>query len=314
VRVYVRDTPDWVALGWEAQAVFLFVLRKVDRVGSLPLGRHGARGLAPLLHMPTDVVERALPLLLEDGCLELHGETLVVKNFVQAQEAVASGPFRNREWRARARGERLAEIKGNETKRLDPETKRLANETERDAARRRETERDSVPCLSVPCRAEKEHVVQGHHDPGPRLVLIEGSTASPQGALFTVPTAGAKAAPKQPWGYDADDPEFPPRATPRELAAAVLDFLNRQAGREFAIEPPADEHVRLVKGLASRNYTERQIRLVVWWKTQEWKADPKMGKFLRPSTLFAPANFVEYLEEASRHWKAGEPDGRQTCP
>jgi hypothetical protein len=49
VRVYTRDTIDWVALGWEAQSLFLLLIRKVDRSGVLEIGKHGARGVAGLI-------------------------------------------------------------------------------------------------------------------------------------------------------------------------------------------------------------------------------------------------------------------------
>lgn len=103
VRVYTRDTPDWVSLGWEAQALFVLLLRKCDRAGTLDLGRSGKRGLAALLAMPLEVVERALDVLLEDGCVERHETQLVVRNFVSAQEAVASAARRAREYRERGR-------------------------------------------------------------------------------------------------------------------------------------------------------------------------------------------------------------------
>jgi hypothetical protein len=103
VRVYTRDTTDWVALGWEAQALFLLALRKLDRAGILELGKSGRRGLAALVGMPIEVVERVLPVLTEDGCLALNGSTLVAPNFIEAQEAKQSDAQRKRESRAAAR-------------------------------------------------------------------------------------------------------------------------------------------------------------------------------------------------------------------
>lgn len=103
VRVYTRDTGDWVALGWEAQALFLLTMRKVDRAGILQLGKSGVRGLAGLVAMPVEVVERALQVLLEDGCVALNGTTLVMPNFIEAQEASQTDAQRKREQRARDR-------------------------------------------------------------------------------------------------------------------------------------------------------------------------------------------------------------------
>lgn len=111
IRVYTRDTAEWVALGWEAQALFVLALRKMDRAGILELGRAGTRGLAALVGMPIEVVDRALPVLLEDGCLVLSGTTLVAPNYIEAQESKQSDAQRQRESRARARD--LAAVRGH---------------------------------------------------------------------------------------------------------------------------------------------------------------------------------------------------------
>lgn len=103
VRIYTRDTVSWHSLGWEAQALFLLVLRKVDRAGLLDLGKPGLRGLAAMLRMPEDVVTRCLPLLVEDGCIEITGSVLVVVNFIEAQEATKSPVARQQESRLRRR-------------------------------------------------------------------------------------------------------------------------------------------------------------------------------------------------------------------
>jgi hypothetical protein len=110
VRIYTRDTTDWAIMCWEARALLVFILRKVDRIGVLDLGSRGLasggwRGLAELLRMPEEVVRRALPVLIEDGCVELQNgdRSLVVRNFIEAQEASQSGTVRQQESRLRRR-------------------------------------------------------------------------------------------------------------------------------------------------------------------------------------------------------------------
>lgn len=103
VRVYTRDTVSWLVLTWQARAVYLMILRKVDRAGIIDLGKSGAKGLAGLLSVPAHVVEEALPELLEDGCLEAHGTTIVVPNFIEAQEAKKSDQARQQEHRLKRR-------------------------------------------------------------------------------------------------------------------------------------------------------------------------------------------------------------------
>jgi hypothetical protein len=105
VRVYVRDTLDWAALSWDAQALWCQLNRKATRTGRIDLGRVGRRGVAALLGRAelAERIDAALGELLEDGCVRLDGSALVIPDFVEAQEAVASGGKRMRELRERRR-------------------------------------------------------------------------------------------------------------------------------------------------------------------------------------------------------------------
>lgn len=104
VRAYVRDTPEWCALSWEARALFWELLRKVDLAGYIAMGRAGLRGLAVLVHMPTEVVERALhgeDGLIADGCVVAVDGGFFMPNYVTAQQAKHSDKLRKQEQRAR---------------------------------------------------------------------------------------------------------------------------------------------------------------------------------------------------------------------
>lgn len=109
VRVYTRDTADWLALSWEARAVFLFALRKCDRAGILSVGKSGTRGLAGLLGMPPEVVARALPELTGDGCLREAEASYIIPNFLEAQESRSTDAQRKRDQRERDRARVLAQ-------------------------------------------------------------------------------------------------------------------------------------------------------------------------------------------------------------
>lgn len=108
VRVYTRDTAEWLALGWEAQALLVLLLRKADRAGIVQTGKAGARGIVALVGMPPDVGQRALTALLEDGCLREMAGGYVFPNFLAAQEARSTDAHRKREQRARDREKALA--------------------------------------------------------------------------------------------------------------------------------------------------------------------------------------------------------------
>lgn len=109
VRVYTRDTAEWLALGWKAQALLVLLLRKADRAGIIQTGKAGVRGVAALAGMPLEVVQEALPVLLDDGCLRaMDGGGYVFPNFLAAQEARSSDAQRKREQRARDRDKAVA--------------------------------------------------------------------------------------------------------------------------------------------------------------------------------------------------------------
>ena len=107
VRVYSRDTIDWLGLSFEAQALFVLLLRKVDRAGVLPLGKHGKRGVALAIGHVREWprLEPALEELLTDGCVRTSadGASLVVPNFIAAQEARSSDKARQQKARETAR-------------------------------------------------------------------------------------------------------------------------------------------------------------------------------------------------------------------
>jgi hypothetical protein len=163
VRLYTRDTVDWEMLPWQSRALFPLLLRKVDRAGIIELGKHGAAGLAHVVRLPADVTEAGLAGLLDDGSVELHDNTLVVRNFIEAQEAVADGAQRTREWRARARDLAKAFAKASSlgvvTKRHDAKqnvTRGDETSRERDVVRRGVTNGDSVPIRTVPSRTQED--------------------------------------------------------------------------------------------------------------------------------------------------------------
>ena len=107
VRLYVRDTGDWCALSWDAQALLMHLFRKADRSGIVQLGKRGRANLPAMLGHGNETARidsafRACP----DGCVELRGDNLlVIPNFTKAQEAKQSDRRRQEE----SRGKRLAE-------------------------------------------------------------------------------------------------------------------------------------------------------------------------------------------------------------
>jgi hypothetical protein len=106
VRFYKRDTPEWVAMSWQARGLFGLIMRVVDRAGILKLGHKlKLRGLAPVLHAPWSEIEGPLQELLDDGCCRYNQDqaTLYIPNFIEAQETGPSETSRKRKYREDAR-------------------------------------------------------------------------------------------------------------------------------------------------------------------------------------------------------------------
>ena len=101
IKVYTRDTASWIVLSWEARALFLEVLRKVDRAGAVSLGGCGTMGLAAVVRFPVDVTERALAELVARGQVVTSEDAVTVPNFIDAQEARSSSAARKRAERER---------------------------------------------------------------------------------------------------------------------------------------------------------------------------------------------------------------------
>ncbi|MGB0871369.1 MAG: conserved phage C-terminal domain-containing protein, partial [Flavobacteriales bacterium] len=78
-------------------------------------------------------------------------------------------------------------------------------------------------------------------------------------------------------------------------AQTVLDYLNELAHKKFR---PIKSNISKIQSRLNEGYTIEDIREVIQVKVLDWKASPKMNKYLRPSTLFNATNFENYINEA----------------
>ena len=111
VRLHRSDTPAWRRLRWEAQTVYMALLRKLDRAGCMPLdGLLPFEAVAEMIACPEEVAERALQKLLLAGFLEVNQaeDVLVDPYYLEREEATMSDKQRKRESRARRRDRAIA--------------------------------------------------------------------------------------------------------------------------------------------------------------------------------------------------------------
>lgn len=81
----------------------------------------------------------------------------------------------------------------------------------------------------------------------------------------------------------------------------IVSYLNEKTGKRFQCKFAT---VKYINGRLNEGYTVDDFKKVIDKKTRKWKDDPKMFEFLRPSTLFAPSHFDEYLNEPDEAPKA----------
>jgi hypothetical protein len=147
VKLYRRRTDDDLLLSWEARALWHEMLKLFDRSGLITT-RRGALGLAVLTGIPHEVVERALPELLEDGRVRVTDGGWIAPNFIAAQEATKSHALRQKEYRERIRTKALSQSGDTSLSVSD------TNGHARDGTRQRVTPSDSDLIRSEQNRSE----------------------------------------------------------------------------------------------------------------------------------------------------------------
>jgi hypothetical protein len=276
IRLYTRDTVDWQALSMEAQFLLMALLRKVDRAGILPLGKHGKRGVAIAVghvHRWVGCLDVALDELLADGCVALNEDELVFPSFITAQEAKQSDKVRQQRAREAARDKAAGGVT-SEPETVTPRDDVSQNVTERHAPSREVTPGHAESLLAVPILA---------------LPSLKESVGLPPSAP-------------------------PPRS--RDVAAQAdaarfIEWFNRRFNREFTANRDV---VKLVGILLKHGHTEDDMRTVAIHLRDKWADDERMAQHLVPPTVLTLKNFATRLElgRQERAEKAG--NGRRSEP
>lgn len=105
VRLYTRDTPTWLMLGWQGQTLLCLALRKFDKAGVFEFGRRGpVPALCASTGLPREVVEAGLEAILGEEVWQQTDRALMWPQYVEAQNCRRSDRLRKRDERRRARG------------------------------------------------------------------------------------------------------------------------------------------------------------------------------------------------------------------
>lgn len=75
----------------------------------------------------------------------------------------------------------------------------------------------------------------------------------------------------------------------------ILEYLKQLTGTKFR---PIKSNLTLISALFKAGFAQEEIIEVIQLKTVQWKNNPVMAPYLRPSTLFKMSNFDNYINEA----------------
>lgn len=87
----------------------------------------------------------------------------------------------------------------------------------------------------------------------------------------------------------------------------VLDHFNRVTNSNYGKGGRTKSTLGYIRGRLAEDYSPEDLMLVVDYLNEKWAKDPKMSDYLRPKTLFAPENCVEYFDKAKKWNSAGRP-------
>lgn len=78
----------------------------------------------------------------------------------------------------------------------------------------------------------------------------------------------------------------------------IVDYLNAKTQSNFKAK--TEETRKSIRARLKEGYTVEDFKRVIDAKSNDWADSERMREYLRPSTLFRPANFEAYLNEANR--------------
>jgi uncharacterized phage protein (TIGR02220 family) len=80
----------------------------------------------------------------------------------------------------------------------------------------------------------------------------------------------------------------------------VLGVLRKRTGTAYQV---CDGHAKVLAArIRDDQATEADLRLVVWDRCNRWLGT-EQEEYLRPSTLFRPGHWPEYLAQAQKAWR-----------
>lgn len=82
---------------------------------------------------------------------------------------------------------------------------------------------------------------------------------------------------------------------PLDVTHFVISYLNEKTGKQFKTTSAATK--KFINARVKEGYTQQDFIQVIDLKVTQWNNNPEYRAYLRPSTLFNPTNFENYLNE-----------------
>lgn len=80
----------------------------------------------------------------------------------------------------------------------------------------------------------------------------------------------------------------------KKLVSEVIEYLNEKSGKSY--KATTQKTISLISARSKEGFTIDDFKKVIDTKTQQWKSNADMNKYLRPETLFG-TKFESYLQE-----------------
>ena len=96
----------------------------------------------------------------------------------------------------------------------------------------------------------------------------------------------------------APKPADPADEERKASAVRVMEFFNAVCNSSFSTT--AKSNIEPIIARLKQGYSFEDFKFVISDRKRKWGEDPKMCEYLRPSTLFAPKNFENYLNIAKK--------------
>jgi len=83
--------------------------------------------------------------------------------------------------------------------------------------------------------------------------------------------------------------------TSLDVISEIIQYLNAKTGKDFKANAKWTQ--QLIRDRLAEGYALEDFKAVIDEKGKQWENDRRMHNYLRPSTLFSPAHFENYLNE-----------------